>query len=166
MHVDDICLSPFETKSVLNSFVSYNDVDMTLNSTEVGQFIRFSCAKSNCALFGTNSILSRYIHPPTHTYSIFHLFPCLLFPMTSTIPSFAESSRQLNGGTAKNLNPIAAPRPLGHDGCPLCDVSVYSYCTNKMFHDACCCNAGKMRRFDGKVNSIEKMNDFPLLWQI
>ncbi|KAH8267121.1 hypothetical protein KR018_008333, partial [Drosophila ironensis] len=25
-------------------------------------------------------------------------------------------------------------------GCPLCDSSVYSYCSHKMIHDACCCD--------------------------
>ncbi|CAD7085220.1 unnamed protein product [Hermetia illucens] len=25
------------------------------------------------------------------------------------------------------------------DPCPLCDASVYSYCSYKMAHDACCC---------------------------
>ncbi|XP_057656972.1 uncharacterized protein LOC130894276 isoform X1 [Diorhabda carinulata] len=24
--------------------------------------------------------------------------------------------------------------------CPLCDPSIYSYCTDKLFHDSCCCN--------------------------
>lgn len=27
-------------------------------------------------------------------------------------------------------------------GCPLCDSSVYSYCSGKALHDACCCNGG------------------------
>ncbi|XP_050438701.1 uncharacterized protein LOC126844497 [Adelges cooleyi] len=25
------------------------------------------------------------------------------------------------------------------NGCPLCDTSVYSYCSDKLLHDACCC---------------------------
>ncbi|XP_011181983.1 uncharacterized protein LOC105211967 [Zeugodacus cucurbitae] len=25
-------------------------------------------------------------------------------------------------------------------GCPLCDSSVYSYCSQKMLHDGCCCD--------------------------
>ncbi|KYB26356.1 uncharacterized protein LOC103313726 [Tribolium castaneum] len=24
--------------------------------------------------------------------------------------------------------------------CPLCDSSVYSYCSDKLFHDSCCCH--------------------------
>ncbi|KAJ8925326.1 hypothetical protein NQ315_009156, partial [Exocentrus adspersus] len=24
--------------------------------------------------------------------------------------------------------------------CPLCDSSVYGYCTDKLFHDSCCCH--------------------------
>lgn len=24
--------------------------------------------------------------------------------------------------------------------CPVCDPSVYSYCTDKLFHDSCCCH--------------------------
>lgn len=34
------------------------------------------------------------------------------------------------------------PGPIAR-GCPLCDRSVYSYCSHKMVHDACCCNGGK-----------------------
>ncbi|XP_049548016.1 zinc finger homeobox protein 3 [Anopheles darlingi] len=33
--------------------------------------------------------------------------------------------------------PIASTRAL--PGCPLCDASVYSYCDEKVFNDACCC---------------------------
>ncbi|XP_031770182.2 uncharacterized protein LOC113514892 isoform X2 [Galleria mellonella] len=29
--------------------------------------------------------------------------------------------------------------PGAHPGCPLCDSSVYSYCSKKQAHDACCC---------------------------
>lgn len=25
------------------------------------------------------------------------------------------------------------------NGCPYCDSSVYSYCSDKLLHDACCC---------------------------
>ncbi|KAB0804013.1 hypothetical protein PPYR_00983 [Photinus pyralis] len=24
--------------------------------------------------------------------------------------------------------------------CPICDSSVYGYCSEKMFHDSCCCS--------------------------
>ncbi|EDX01680.1 glycine-rich cell wall structural protein [Drosophila yakuba] len=30
--------------------------------------------------------------------------------------------------------------PPQQPGCPLCDSSVYSYCSHKMVHDACCCD--------------------------
>ncbi|KAH8375792.1 hypothetical protein KR200_010507 [Drosophila serrata] len=30
--------------------------------------------------------------------------------------------------------------PPSQSGCPLCDSSVYSYCSHKMVHDACCCD--------------------------
>lgn len=26
--------------------------------------------------------------------------------------------------------------------CPLCDSSVFEYCSHKLLHDACCCNGG------------------------
>ncbi|XP_054727333.1 small cysteine and glycine repeat-containing protein 4 [Anastrepha obliqua] len=38
----------------------------------------------------------------------------------------------LGGGAGGGLN--------GLGGCPLCDASVYSYCSHKMLHDDCCCN--------------------------
>ncbi|CAB3246444.1 unnamed protein product [Arctia plantaginis] len=30
--------------------------------------------------------------------------------------------------------------PGAHPGCPLCDSSVYSYCSYKQAHDSCCCD--------------------------
>ncbi|XP_017111594.1 RNA-binding protein 12 [Drosophila elegans] len=30
--------------------------------------------------------------------------------------------------------------PQQQPGCPLCDSSVYTYCSHKMVHDACCCD--------------------------
>ncbi|XP_053613422.1 uncharacterized protein LOC128676962 isoform X2 [Plodia interpunctella] len=39
-------------------------------------------------------------------------------------------------------NPGPAGPPGAHPGCPLCDSSVYSYCSKKQAHDACCCNSG------------------------
>lgn len=38
------------------------------------------------------------------------------------------------------IPPVIGPAFKG--GCPLCDRSVYGYCSSKMIHDACCCNAG------------------------
>ncbi|XP_072930208.1 uncharacterized protein [Epargyreus clarus] len=31
--------------------------------------------------------------------------------------------------------------PGAHPGCPLCDSSVYSYCSHKQAHDSCCCDS-------------------------
>uniref|UniRef100_A0A182W0G0 Uncharacterized protein n=1 Tax=Anopheles minimus TaxID=112268 RepID=A0A182W0G0_9DIPT len=33
------------------------------------------------------------------------------------------------------------PRTRSLPGCPLCDASVYSYCDEKVYHDACCCGS-------------------------
>lgn len=67
----------------------------------------------------------------------------------------------LFGNLIKGLAPIGAPltpvnpgvgvppvpgvpsNQIGRGGCPLCDSSVYSYCSGKLLHDACCCNGGK-----------------------
>ncbi|EDW72122.1 uncharacterized protein Dwil_GK10320 [Drosophila willistoni] len=39
-------------------------------------------------------------------------------------------------------NPVGYPPQQQQQppGCPLCDSSVYSYCSHKMIHDACCCD--------------------------
>lgn len=62
----------------------------------------------------------------------------------------------LFGGFTKNDQEIGSSGPFpgaaggpvmnqvaGRGGCPLCDSSVYSYCSQKLAHDACCCNNGK-----------------------
>ncbi|KAL4710200.1 hypothetical protein ACJJTC_005373 [Scirpophaga incertulas] len=43
-----------------------------------------------------------------------------------------------HGGNYPN-NGLVGP-PGAHPGCPLCDSSVYSYCSYKQTHDACCCD--------------------------
>ncbi|KAJ2942115.1 hypothetical protein O0L34_g11031 [Tuta absoluta] len=37
--------------------------------------------------------------------------------------------------------------PGAHPGCPLCDSSVYSYCSHKQAHDSCCCENGAYQLF-------------------
>ncbi|XP_063831557.1 uncharacterized protein LOC135080767 isoform X2 [Ostrinia nubilalis] len=44
------------------------------------------------------------------------------------------------GGNYQGYNPGLAGPPGAHPGCPLCDSSVYSYCSYKQAHDACCCD--------------------------
>ncbi|XP_022911870.1 uncharacterized protein [Onthophagus taurus] len=39
-----------------------------------------------------------------------------------------------------NLNNLGNFANLGRRRCPLCDSSVYSYCSDKLFHDSCCCH--------------------------
>lgn len=49
-------------------------------------------------------------------------------------------------GIGPPVGPFPPPPPAASlgvkGGCPLCDRSVYSYCYDKMLHDACCCNNG------------------------
>ncbi|XP_053670753.1 zinc finger homeobox protein 3-like [Anopheles nili] len=39
------------------------------------------------------------------------------------------------------VRPFLIPRTRSLPGCPLCDASVYSYCDDKVYHDACCCGS-------------------------
>ncbi|XP_072389703.1 uncharacterized protein [Diabrotica undecimpunctata] len=45
---------------------------------------------------------------------------------------------------AGNIPVVSNPINLFRDGlkrrCPVCDPSVYSYCTDKLLHDSCCCH--------------------------
>lgn len=52
-------------------------------------------------------------------------------PEVSEVGENNESNDALGSG---RLN--AKRRP---NGCPYCDSSVYSYCSDKLLHDACCC---------------------------
>ncbi|XP_050354377.1 uncharacterized protein LOC126776125 [Nymphalis io] len=68
------------------------------------------------------------------------------------------------GGQYGNYHPGLEGPPGAHPGCPLCDMSVYSYCSRKQAHDSCCCeNSGyhpfSCRRTDCKflyANSCEE----------
>uniref|UniRef100_A0A182QN44 Uncharacterized protein n=1 Tax=Anopheles farauti TaxID=69004 RepID=A0A182QN44_9DIPT len=39
------------------------------------------------------------------------------------------------------VRPFLIPQKRSLPGCPLCDASVYSYCDEKVYHDACCCGS-------------------------
>nr|CAD7611987.1 unnamed protein product [Timema genevievae] len=52
----------------------------------------------------------------------------------------------LCGGATVSSDPKQLTGGSGNRGpydCPLCDSSVYSYCSNKLLHDACCCISPK-----------------------
>lgn len=55
-----------------------------------------------------------------------------------------DSPFPLGSSPIPPLPGIPANQPIGKGGCPLCDRSVYSYCYDKMIHDACCCNNGNL----------------------
>ncbi|SPP88698.1 uncharacterized protein LOC117590270 [Drosophila guanche] len=67
------------------------------------------------------------------------------------------AARQFGGqngfgnGFGPGIGPAPGPGPIppwgppqqpggGGGSCPLCDSSVYSYCSHKMVHDSCCCD--------------------------
>lgn len=51
------------------------------------------------------------------------------------VPEVSENNDEHNDEPANGrLNPRRRP-----NGCPFCDTSVYSYCSDKLLHDACCC---------------------------
>lgn len=64
----------------------------------------------------------------------------------------------------KSLNPplpaaslpptVPFPGVIARGGCPLCDRSVYSYCSYKMIHDACCCNGGNFSNSKKEKNCV------------
>lgn len=50
-------------------------------------------------------------------------------------PEVTEINNEQNEGLENGrLNMKRRP-----NGCPFCDSSVYSYCSDKLLHDACCC---------------------------
>ncbi|XP_037028339.1 uncharacterized protein LOC119068741 [Bradysia coprophila] len=54
--------------------------------------------------------------------------------IASTTETFINTGPSLVNSLAK------IPPGIPPQGCPLCDSSVYTYCSNKMIHDSCCCN--------------------------
>ncbi|ALC49293.1 CG12540, partial [Drosophila busckii] len=62
--------------------------------------------------------------------------------------NFGQNNGLGNGigyGPGIGLGPGSGPQPgFGQQGigqnCPLCDSSVYTYCSHKVIHDACCCD--------------------------
>lgn len=60
------------------------------------------------------------------------------------IPPISPVSQAIPIGApiAPAVGPIG---PIGaKGGCPLCDRSVYSYCSENLIHDACCCGPRKI----------------------
>ncbi|XP_025407993.1 uncharacterized protein LOC112681874 [Sipha flava] len=51
------------------------------------------------------------------------------------VPEVGENNDEVNDAPdSGRLNMKRRP-----NGCPYCDSSVYSYCSDKLLHDACCC---------------------------
>ncbi|XP_052891738.1 uncharacterized protein LOC128299733 [Anopheles moucheti] len=46
-----------------------------------------------------------------------------------------------DGAQDETVRTFLIPRTRSLPGCPLCDASVYSYCDEKVYHDACCCGS-------------------------
>ncbi|XP_050530836.1 uncharacterized protein LOC126899737 [Daktulosphaira vitifoliae] len=59
-------------------------------------------------------------------------------PSSSELDSLPENENQ-----EESLNDLQLGSQSGlkrrPNRCPLCDSSVYSYCSDKLLHDACCC---------------------------
>lgn len=54
---------------------------------------------------------------------------------TPEVPEVVENNDESNDAPdSGRLNMKRRP-----NGCPYCDSSVYSYCSDKLLHDACCC---------------------------
>ncbi|XP_015589117.1 uncharacterized protein LOC107264876 [Cephus cinctus] len=53
-------------------------------------------------------------------------------------PLGSIQSRQVYENYNSNYSPNYRPYP-NKKKCPLCDSSVYPYCSEKLLHDACCC---------------------------
>lgn len=50
------------------------------------------------------------------------------------VPEVGENNDEMGDGPESGRNMKRRP-----NGCPFCDSSVYSYCSDKLLHDACCC---------------------------
>lgn len=50
------------------------------------------------------------------------------------VPEVNENNDERGEGLQNARNMKRRP-----NGCPFCDSSVYSYCSDKLLHDACCC---------------------------
>ncbi|XP_075157265.1 uncharacterized protein LOC142230508 [Haematobia irritans] len=51
-----------------------------------------------------------------------------------------RQQQQLQRPNAAQYMPETNQLPTTFAGCPLCDSSVYSYCSHKLLHDTCCCD--------------------------
>ncbi|CAH1123782.1 unnamed protein product [Ceutorhynchus assimilis] len=73
------------------------------------------------------------------------LFGASNSPFGASNPSFGASPwtnriglrQQQQNPTFGSFGPFSSPLKRR---CPLCDSSVYDYCSEKLFHDSCCCN--------------------------
>ena len=52
----------------------------------------------------------------------------------------AETRQYTFNGFMMPAQPPLPSVPPAMGGCPLCDSSVYSYCSHKLIHDSCCCD--------------------------
>uniref|UniRef100_A0A182MN18 Uncharacterized protein n=1 Tax=Anopheles culicifacies TaxID=139723 RepID=A0A182MN18_9DIPT len=64
-------------------------------------------------------------------------------PMSDETGRMSSKSAQEQDSPAQDdaVRTFLIPRTRSLPGCPLCDASVYSYCDEKVYHDACCCGS-------------------------
>ncbi|KAF7265172.1 uncharacterized protein LOC143196241 [Rhynchophorus ferrugineus] len=51
-----------------------------------------------------------------------------------------SSTLGLRQGLTPTFNSLGPFSSMLKRRCPICDSSVYGYCSDKLFHDSCCCN--------------------------
>lgn len=56
-------------------------------------------------------------------------------------PASAKETKSKASQDEQPARSFLIPRTRSLPGCPLCDASVYSYCDEKVYHDACCCGS-------------------------
>ncbi|GAB0096512.1 uncharacterized protein DMENIID0001_120360 [Sergentomyia squamirostris] len=66
----------------------------------------------------------------------------IILSICATILFSSVSGRIFNyrRGRARGLLANRLIDPVFEGKCPLCDSSVYAYCSDQLFHDACCCD--------------------------
>lgn len=60
-----------------------------------------------------------------------------------------KEKREQSDESDEPVRAFLIPRTRSLPGCPLCDASVYSYCDEKVYHDACCCSINGAVPFGG-----------------
>nr|XP_018915622.1 PREDICTED: uncharacterized protein LOC109043045 [Bemisia tabaci] len=101
-----------------------------------GRAARVSAIRPRQSANVLRSAATRFASFEMDRFPLFCVFLTVSVVVTAVVTESEEDSEEAESHSSYEVEDILSGRGKH---CPLCDSSVYSYCSDKLLHDACCC---------------------------